>query len=376
MERFIRTVENFVNRSPDSELNRLAITKIPCGVFLPHTKYIDIVKSMVSSGELNIKFVTAVNIDPLKNALDVPVYSLDELARLNDLPQEMIMLHSRGMIVPEAFGEYFARLNMHPTIIASPDSVDVKTKFFISNLSRLYNTYSKFKQEDSRKAFCGSLLAWATEQIDEYHFAPEPQYMLRGFMPSVGDIAIDGGAFNGETAGDFVALGAKVYSFEMNAENFKECRIMAQKYNFTVENYGLWSKQETLNYKKSGSGSMVAENGDSSAKFIDLDSYLAEHNLPRLDYIKLDIEGAEMEALKGAANSIRKWKPKMAICVYHKMDDFWTIPEYILSLRSDYEFEFRHYPLGLFAEKEDMDILRKYNIGNVPMYWEMILYCR
>lgn len=376
MERFIKTVENFVNKNPENELNRLTMSKIRCGVFVPHIEYMNIVKNMTSSGALNVKFVCAVDTEPLKNILDIPVYSLDELATLDELPQEMIMLHSRGMLWPEALSAYFARLNMKSTVIAAPDEVDAKSKFFVKNLSRLFKVYSMFKEEESRKAFCGSLLAWVTEQTNEYRFAQEPQYMLRGFMPTAGDIAIDGGAYNGETARDFASLGAKVYSFEMNEENFKNCQAMAKKYNFTAENYGLWSKRETLNYIKSGPSSQVGAGGDSQGKFIDIDSYLSEKKLPRLDYLKLDIEGAEVEALKGGANYIRKWKPKMAICVYHRFDDFWTIPEYILSLRSDYEFEFRHYPLGLYGEKKDMDVLRKYDIDNVPIYWEMVLYCR
>lgn len=67
-----------------------------------------------------------------------------------------------------------------------------------------------------------------------------------------------------------------------------------------------------------------------------------------VSFIKMDIEGAEMDALHGAAELIKSKKPKLAICIYHKLEDLWEIPLYIRSLVVGYDFYVRqHTPLYL-----------------------------
>ncbi|WP_425281358.1 FkbM family methyltransferase [Pectobacterium odoriferum] len=61
----------------------------------------------------------------------------------------------------------------------------------------------------------------------------------------------------------------------------------------------------------------------------------------------MDIEGYEINALKGAKETILRFHPKLAICAYHKVDDFFTIPELVLSYRNDYKVYMRHYTEGL-----------------------------
>ena len=58
--------------------------------------------------------------------------------------------------------------------------------------------------------------------------------------------------------------------------------------------------------------------------------------------IKLDVEGAELDVLRGAAATIVRFKPILALSAYHKFDDFWVLMNFVKSLRSDYEFALRH----------------------------------
>ena len=117
-----------------------------------------------------------------------------------------------------------------------------------------------------------------------------------------------------------------------------------------------------------------------TAKFIDLDTYVARKNLPRVDYIKLDIEGAELDMLHGAAQTIKRCKPKMAVSAYHNPEDLWMLAPYIKSLRPDYEFEFRHYRIDCtdyVLDDEQRAILKYFGLDYLmPNHGEMILYCR
>ena len=111
-----------------------------------------------------------------------------------------------------------------------------------------------------------------------------------------------------------------------------------------------------------------------------LTATLRKKNLPRVDYIKLDIEGAELDMLHGAAQTITRCKPKMAVSAYHKPEDLWTLATYIKSLRPDYEFEFRHYKIDGtdYTLNDAARAVMKY----FDCSWlfkspcEMVLYCR
>ncbi len=63
----------------------------------------------------------------------------------------------------------------------------------------------------------------------------------------------------------------------------------------------------------------------------------------RATFIKLDVEGAELETLKGAERTIKEYKPRLAISIYHKPSDIYEIPELLMEYRSDYKFYIRHY---------------------------------
>jgi FkbM family methyltransferase len=196
---------------------------------------------------------------------------------------------------------------------------------------------------------------------------PCRQYFEDGCI-SLGDreIFVDGGAHHGESAVEFIrqvqlagAGYAHVYSFEPDSESIKRVAEKTSGHpNVTIVPKGLWSSETELTFYAKGDtlGSsfvIVPDNPEGEGTFIQrvpvtsLDAIfggMPESEWPT--FIKLDIEGAEREALLGAAGVIRRKKPKLAVCVYHKPEDVYVLPKTILGLRDDYRFALRHYQNG------------------------------
>ncbi|MDF2530905.1 MAG: hypothetical protein K0Q65_486 [Clostridia bacterium] len=170
------------------------------------------------------------------------------------------------------------------------------------------------------------------------------------FTPSEEEVFIDAGCYHGESALDFInwchGKYKKIYAFEPDSQNFEICRETFQKNqmdHLQLVNAGLWSRNEILNFTNSGGGdSRVNDSGTFKVNAVSLDEVL---NGEKATFIKMDIEGSELEALKGAKQTIQKYRPKLAICLYHKPEDVLDIPLYIKSLVPDYKFYIRHYTL-------------------------------
>ena len=157
----------------------------------------------------------------------------------------------------------------------------------------------------------------------------------------------DVGALDGETSRFFLNhFGGRVCLFEPNPDQFAMTRERLGE-NDNVDYYpcGLYDRDGTVRFSPNPEDSgtaRVSEQGELEVKVARLDSVLAGK---RVTFIKMDIEGSELAALHGAAETIRTQKPRLAICVYHKPEDMWEIPSYILSLNSDYKLYFRHYSI-------------------------------
>jgi len=78
---------------------------------------------------------------------------------------------------------------------------------------------------------------------------------------------------------------------------------------------------------------------------ISIDDFVKSNNIRRVDFIKMDIEGAEPLALYGAIETIKRFKPKLAIAIYHSMDDFVNIPSWIIDLNLGYRLYLGHYTI-------------------------------
>jgi FkbM family methyltransferase len=179
----------------------------------------------------------------------------------------------------------------------------------------------------------------------------DSQYFdLSQFKPYENELFIDAGGYDGSTTKYFfqwlqnngISRGTSIV-FEPNSILYNNCKDSLQDYNnVKVVNKGLWHKKDIVKFCNNGIESYVTSNGEEVIETISLDEYLKDEEKP-VTFLKMDIEGAELNALKGAERIIKEQKPKLAISIYHKPEDIWEIPNLLLNFVPDYKFFIRHY---------------------------------
>jgi FkbM family methyltransferase len=166
------------------------------------------------------------------------------------------------------------------------------------------------------------------------------------------EIYIDAGCYDGQTIIDFIKYCPDydhIYGLEPDPTNFvltKEKITSKDTRGVTLINKGVWSSEKQLHLAQSGSRSMINETGEITINTTTID-YITRND--SVSFIKMDIEGAEAEAIKGAKDTIMKHKPKLAVCLYHKPEDILEIPLLIHDLVPEYKFYIRHHSL-MFVE--------------------------
>ncbi len=157
-------------------------------------------------------------------------------------------------------------------------------------------------------------------------------------------IFFDVGAFDGESTLDFINhIGKyrKIYFFEPDKNIIEDAKKRLQnKENIIFVQAGVSEKTSTAYYDAIGGGAgTIADSGSEIIQTVALDDYIEDGRV----YIKMDIEGHEMYALKGMKNSIKHYKPLLAISVYHQCGDMHKLVNMILSWNPDYKVYMRHY---------------------------------
>lgn len=195
--------------------------------------------------------------------------------------------------------------------------------------------------------------------------APSDQYLPAGVpMPRRRVRFVDGGAFDGDTLSQLVEQGIEfeaIAAFEPDLGNYAALRRriadLELREDVSVWPCGLDSTARQVRFQAQGlASSGISATGDVVIQTVALDEALPGF---RPTYIKLDIEGAEADALRGMARAIAVARPALAVCVYHKPADLWELPRLIEHLLPDAKFFLRihaynGFELVLYAVPREM----------------------
>lgn len=155
---------------------------------------------------------------------------------------------------------------------------------------------------------------------------------------------VDVGGYDGMTTFRFIERVPNykgVYFFEPEIQNFEQAKSnLNDKEHIQFFNKGCSYRDETAYLTTDKDTSTISYSGNQKIHLVALDNILRrEEGI----FIKMDIEGAEYDAILGCRNVIKESTPTLAISIYHKVNDFWKIPFLVLSINPNYKIYIRHY---------------------------------
>jgi FkbM family methyltransferase len=201
--------------------------------------------------------------------------------------------------------------------------------------------------EASREAYWRMLAfrtSFSAHYLEPFVYAIDRQYFEPFLAELPVKVFVDGGSYDGATSHEFARRYPDYEQIHMFEPNPKAPLLDAPlPERSTLHPFGLGAEAGTVYFDDSkGSASTIAESGETRIDICPLDGLVS-----KADWVKLDVEGAEIAALLGAEQLIRRCKPVLSVAIYHRQSDFWEVPRYVLSLNPDYRIKVIHYSRGL-----------------------------
>ena len=215
--------------------------------------------------------------------------------------------------------------------------------------------YELLSDDRSRTEFCAQI-RWRC--LLDYNCLPQADDTREMYFPSdlvallPAEAFVDCGAFDGDSVRAFVAATGgrfgRIYAWEADPGNV--CKLTASCGQLTddlaeriqILPYAVGERNVTMRF--TAEGSVSSRFGESDAAHeVDCKTIDAVFSAASPTFIKMDIEGAEPAALRGAMQTMARCRPVMAVCAYHSCDHLWTIPQLLKGGNPDYHIFLRRY---------------------------------
>lgn len=223
----------------------------------------------------------------------------------------------------------------------------------IESADSIREAWALFNDPSSRSEYLAQLRWRLNPEFDKIPAPAEHEIYFPPDLFALNDdeVFVDCGGYIGDTVRSFLQRTGgrfqKLFVFEPDPSNFQKLTELVASLppetarRIRPSNLAVGSRSELLHFDAQGAASSsVSHSGGLVIQSEPLDSILAGESPT---YVKMDIEGAEIEALKGAAKQFRKHQPILAISAYHRQDHLWNIPLMIHSLSKNYQYYIRRH---------------------------------
>ncbi|MFA6104529.1 MAG: FkbM family methyltransferase [Victivallaceae bacterium] len=234
----------------------------------------------------------------------------------------------------------------------------INYQYICEYISQFEEAYSSLADDFSKKVFINVLNAKLSGNFNLYkEIMSTMEYFDKDVVHlSEKEVFLDVGAFKGNAIVEFARLTEGKYdgiiAFEPDKKTLSVLKDTIAKNNIQnveIHNKGAWNKHEVMYFhggREGGSRILESSANALPANSIEVDAIDNVLNGRRVTYISMDIEGAEHNAILGAEQTIKNWKPKLSVCVYHKREDLFDLLLLIKSFVPEYKFYLRHYTVN------------------------------
>ena len=231
----------------------------------------------------------------------------------------------------------------------------INHQYICEHIDQFEEAYASLADDFSKKVFVNVLNAKISGDFNLYkEIMSQTEYFDEDIVNlSEKEVFLDVGAYQGNAIVEFVKRTKQKYdgviAFEPDKKTLSVFKATIKKNgikNVELHNKGAWNKHEVMHFHDGREGgSRIAESSavEFPANSIEVDAIDNVLRGRRATYISMDIEGAEHNAILGAEQTIKKWKPKMAVCAYHKREDLFDLLLLLKSFVPGYRFYLRHY---------------------------------
>ena len=228
------------------------------------------------------------------------------------------------------------------------------TEDLFTNKDKHLQVFDLLEDDESKRVFDNLIsfrLTLSQKYIDAVYTKIEKEYFDSSVIElGENEVYIDAGGFDGDSAENFIKFVNKKYKsvhiFEPDLALLDKAKKRLKDFGHIAYNpTGIYDKKTTLYFDVTGGlDGIISNQGTVKIDTISIDEYTDAQPT----YIKIDIEGVEIEALNGAVNTLKTLKPKLAIASYHYPKHLWEIPLLVKSINPTYKLKLRHYTDSVF----------------------------